>query len=913
MAFEHQTSSPQRLLPPSLEDRLLRTLARGLGAALCLMSAIGWASLLSWSVSDPSPMHVTGGVTRNWLGSTGAATADLLLQTLGVASLFALLAPMMWGVELWLAERLPSARLKLLLFPLSVLILAGGCSALPLLASWPLHRGLGGMLGDLTYNMLAGALGAINPSKGGAVAGLLYFTVGMAALTHCIGLSGRDLALLLHATPPPAFPDRRQGRRYVSWWGGWRRRKAQPEPEPPSLDMGPGDTGPVDLSDGGKATEAAYRRIWDDPTANNVSPTRAPEPRSSEPAASLPMHPVPQLPAAPQAGPSQPVWQPTPPWQPGIGARPVLPQMMPIQVPTHPAAPGTGTAHELRAPAPVPSTAPARAASRIAMHISFDSPHRATFKVDETPPVAIAAPVTGQSYDGPDRRSRPRDQVFEKSTESGSRSIAARFAPSSITPRSKTARHTTSSVAGQQGRKPGLLNSLTFRRGNTAHKRPSLNLLMRPSTAKPNQETAATHLRATAGLLEHSLADFGIDGRVIDMRTGPVVTEFVIEPAIGTKITRIMALADDIARAIHVPGVRILSHGSEQFVEPDGASALIGIEVPNARADMVLLRDVLDCDAYRSTEDTLPLALGRSTTGQPVVIDLATLPHLLVVGAPNTGIAVGLNAMLLSLLFRHAPEDCRLLLIDTSMVDFSAYNAIPHLLAPIISEPTRGLAALQWAVTEMSERTKRMALLGLQDISIYNNRVRDAKRRGEVLSRTVQTGFDSRTGLPIFEESPLTMEVMPTVVIMVDEFADLMLRDRRATEQAVQQLAVNARATGIHLIMATQRPSPDVLTPALRDAIPSRMAFKLTNKAESRLVLGEPGAEHLLGHGDMLLMVEIAGHHQMTRMRVHGAMVSPEEVESVAASVRAQGTPVYVPDLGEPSANLAPTNWGKVG
>jgi DNA segregation ATPase FtsK/SpoIIIE, S-DNA-T family len=235
MAFEPQNSAPQRLLPPSLEDRLLRTLARGLGAALCLMSAIGWASLLSWSVADPSPMHVTGGVTRNWLGGTGAAIADLLLQTLGVASLFALLAPMMWGVELWLAERLPGARVKLMLFPLAVLILAGGCSALPLLANWPLHRGYGGMLGDLTYNMLAGALSAINPGKGGAVAGLLYFTIGMAALTHSIGLSGRDLTLLLQTSPPPAFPDRRQNRRYVSWWGRWRQRKARSEPEPPAL------------------------------------------------------------------------------------------------------------------------------------------------------------------------------------------------------------------------------------------------------------------------------------------------------------------------------------------------------------------------------------------------------------------------------------------------------------------------------------------------------------------------------------------------------------------------------------------------------------------------------------------------------------------------------------------------------
>lgn len=910
MAFEHHHSSPQRLLPPSLEDRLLRSLARGLGALLCVASIIGWVSLLSWSAADPSPMHVTGGATRNWLGGSGAAVADIMLQTLGVASLFALLAPMMWGVELWLAERLPDARLKLLLFPLAVLILAGGCSALPLPASWPLHRGFGGMLGDLTYNMLAAALGTINPRRSGAVAGLIYFTVGMAALTHSIGLSGRDLALLLQTTPPPAFPERRQNRRPVSGWGGWRRRQAQRGPELPSLDLSAGTAGNPGPEPG---ADAAYRRTWTDPTAVN-NPLAHPLAKgqghrasstASEPETQLP-HPSLQAalqptPPQPTGQPTwQPTWQPSAPWQPGIGTRAVLPQMLPIDVPLPRAA---DHPHQVRAPAVIPPTPPPHAASqigRIAMHIDFNSPHRATFKV-ETPtvPGATAAAGTGQPYDGPDRRTRPRDQVFEKSTESGSRSIAARFAPSSLGPRGPRPRSTTSTVSVQQARKPGLLNSLSFRRSNTAHKRPSLNLLTRPSAAKPAPEMATAHLRSVAGLLEHSLADFGIEARVIDMRAGPVVTEFMIEPAPGTKITRIVALADDIARAINVSTVRILTHGSELYMEPGDAPALIGIEVPNAHPDGVLLRDVLDSDAYRTTEDTLPLALGRSTNGNPALIDLASLPHLLVVGAPNTGKTVGLNAMVLSLLFRHAPEDCRLLLIDTSMVDFSPYNAIPHLLAPIISEPTRAIAALQWAVTEMAERTKRMALLGLQDISLYNNRVRDAKRRGEALFRTVQTGFDSRTGLPIFEQSPLSTEVMPSIVIMVDECADLMLLNRRDTEQAVQQLAANARATGIHLVIATQRPSPDVLTPALKAALPSRLSFKLNNKADSRYVLGETGAEQLLGHGDMLLMIELAGHHQMTRMRVHGAMVSAEEVDSVAASVRAQGTPLYVPGLGE--------------
>ena len=884
MAFKHQNSPPQRLLPPSLEDRLLRTLVRGLGAILCLASAIGWISLLSWSAADPSFLHVTGGAVRNWLGSTGAVTADLLLQTLGVASLFALLAPMVWGLELWLAERLPGARLKLLLFPLSVLLLAGGFSALPVWSQWPLHRGFGGMLGDLIYHGLDGALGAINPGRSSFVAGLLCFTGGLATFSHSIGLSGRDLVLLLQTAPPPEFPDRRQNPRYVSWWGRWRTRHAARNIDPPSLEMASG---------GGRAQDNDYRRTWSDPTA-----VGSPEPHELPALAAAPSDPErpplvrPKVPVtvaiaqsvvpettAHRNGPTAPAWHPTP------LPRPILPQMVAISVPTVPTSiASAGKPGAFQPPIAVPPTAPARAASRIAMSIDFTSPHSAPFQT----------PHANGQYIGLERRTRARDPVFEKSTESGSRSIAARFAPSSSSGSVGTMRTYTNKPAPHAARKPGLLNSLNFRRNTAAHQRPSLNLLMRSTATKVVPEANAAHLQTVAARLEHGLADFGIDARVIDMRAGPVVTEFVIEPAAGTKLSRIRALADDIARAIGVPAVRILN----QLEGTDDASS-VGIEVPNTRAEAVLLRDVLDSDANRTTTDALPLALGKTATGAPILMDLATLPHLLVTGAPNAGTSVGLNTIILSLLFRHAPEDCRLLLIDTSMLDFAAYSAIPHLLTPVITDPMRGIAALHWAATEMSERYKRMALLGLQDIGIYNNRVRDAKRRGEVLSRTVQTGFEPRSGLPIFEESPLAMEVMPTIVIIVDEFADLMLSNRRATEMAVQQLAANARNAGIHLVMATQRPTADVVTPAVHGALPTRMTFKLNNKAESRLVLGETGAEHLLGHGDMLLRIAHAGSSDVTRLRVHGAMVSPEEIESVAASVRAQGLPRYVVGLGD--------------
>jgi DNA segregation ATPase FtsK/SpoIIIE, S-DNA-T family len=614
------------------------------------------------------------------------------------------------------------------------------------------------------------------------------------------------------------------------------------------------------------------------------------------------------------------------PRRPTLAARPpstwhpVAPHIAPHLPPL--ASPGQRIAMAIDPAPPPPLTpsltpsmpTPAAAPARLALNIDYTSPHLAHFGNRASP--SVDTDSTAELPPGTERRARSRDPVFEKSTESGSRSIAARFAPSSTA--------TGAAKAVQPARKPGLLNSLSFRRGNTAHKRPSLNLLMRPATTKTNPDATTAALRTMAGRLEHCLSDFGVDARVLDFRPGPVVSEFLVELTAGTKLTRIVALADDIARVIGVPAVRISAETNSPANQPGGHQgghqgnlAAIRIDVPNMRPESVLLRDILDSEVYRNTEEGLPLAIGKSTAGSAILIDLATLPHLLVVGAPNTGKSVGLNVMILSLLFRHAPEDCRLLLIDTSMVDFGPYSGMPHLLAPVISEPARGVAALLWAVTEMDERYKRMAHLGLQDVGLYNNRVRDAKRRGELLSRTVQTGFDSRSGLPIFEENPLDMEVLPSIVILVDEFADLMLSNRRDTEQAALRLSQHARAAGIHLVMATQRPSSDVITPALREALPARMIFKLNSKAESRVVLGETGAEQLLGHGDMLLISEPAGSSQMTTLRVHGALVSPEEIESVAASVRAQGTPRYVDGLGEPPAAAVassdPVSWQPAG
>jgi len=413
-------------------------------------------------------------------------------------------------------------------------------------------------------------------------------------------------------------------------------------------------------------------------------------------------------------------------------------------------------------------------------------------------------------------------------------------------------------------------------------RRPSLNMLKRPAAAKPRPELSQTVMRGNARLLEDVLADFGIKGEVKDIRPGPVVTLYELEPSRGTKSSRVIGLAEDIARSMSVASVRAA-------VVP-GRNA-IGLELPNARREAVLLREILEAEAFKENTATLPLGLGKSISGDPVVADLARMPHLLVAGTTGSGKSVGINAMVLSLLYRHTPDDCRMLMIDPKMLELSVYNGIPHLLTPVITDPHKAVAALNWVVREMEERYKRMAALSVRNIDVFNNRIRNAKKRGEILSRTVQTGFDT-SGQARFETQKMDLELLPRIVVIVDEFADLMIVAGREVEASVQRLAQMARAAGIHLIMATQRPSVDIITGTIKANFPTRISFKVTSKIDSRTILNEQGAEQLLGQGDMLYST---GAGQF--VRVHGAFVSDEEVVAFAEELRSEGAPTYVPGI----------------
>jgi len=413
---------------------------------------------------------------------------------------------------------------------------------------------------------------------------------------------------------------------------------------------------------------------------------------------------------------------------------------------------------------------------------------------------------------------------------------------------------------------------------------PSLELLAKPQPAKAeaiNEEA----LEKNARLLETVLEDFGVRGQIVQVRPGPVVTLYELEPAPGIKASRIIGLADDIARSMSAISVRVAVVSGRN---------VIGIELPNRRAETVFLRELLDSPVYEGHPGRLALILGKDISGEPILADLAKMPHLLIAGTTGSGKSVGINTMILSILYRMPPDRCKFIMIDPKMLELSVYDGIPHLLAPVVTDPRKAVLALKWTVREMENRYRKMSKLGVRNVDGFNARLAEAEAKGESLIREVQTGFDPETGQPIFERQPFDTSQLPLIVVVVDEMADLMMVAGKEIEAAIQRLAQMARAAGIHLIMATQRPSVDVITGTIKANFPTRISFQVTSKIDSRTILGEGGAEQLLGRGDMLYM---AGGGRITR--VHGPFVSDEEVERVVSFLKTRGCPDYIDEITE--------------
>ena len=416
-------------------------------------------------------------------------------------------------------------------------------------------------------------------------------------------------------------------------------------------------------------------------------------------------------------------------------------------------------------------------------------------------------------------------------------------------------------------------------RNEFPYEAPPVKLLQQPRSRR-SRGISDEVLQENARELEGVLQDFGVKGEITNVHPGPVVTLYELEPAPGTKSSRVIGLADDIARSMSAVAARVA-------VVP-GRNA-IGIELPNDQREIVMLRELIESPDFLETDARLALALGKNIGGEGVVVDLARMPHLLIAGTTGSGKSVGINTMILSLLYRLSPEQCKFIMIDPKMLELSVYDGIPHLLAPVVTDAKKAVVALKWTVREMEERYKRMSKLGVRDIKGYNARVHQAEAKGEMLTRTVQTGFDRNTGRAIYEQEEMDYDAMPYIVVIVDEMADLMMVAGKDIEAAVQRLAQMARAAGIHLITATQRPSVDVITGTIKANFPTRVSFQVTSKIDSRTILGEQGAEQLLGQGDMLYM---AGGGRI--MRVHGPFVSDEEVEKVVRHLKRQGVPDYL-------------------
>ncbi|PPD00565.1 MAG: cell division protein FtsK [Hyphomicrobium sp.] len=787
MSLDTRGIDPQRLFPQSMEDRLIGWLGRAGGLFLLAGVAVLWACLLSWSVTDPSLTHATATEPRNWLGPLGAILSDLLLQTLGFAAALALLAPVMWSLELLSAERIEHGRGKLGFYPLSVLALAGALSALPVVASWPLHHGYGGVIGDGVLRLVASLFAFVNAQRSGLAAGVLLWIVALALWARSIGFDSEAAVHTVRRALQNYFRDRHV--RAV--------RTTQ-------------------------RVETLYDEHVDTqhPSFEDIDQRIEPEFDHTDGLAS-----------------GQLLREP-------LGPHSVVPREYR----------GSGRDHR-------------------------HNPSNAAWGEEPAFPFLPGADTARTSHIATDDLS-PRETTFDAFTDAESQAIAQRFAPARADRKPSVApKPNVKSVLNKNSQTAAVASPPTRRRPEPGWQRPSLNLLMRPVPTKPGAEFTQSALRGHARLLEDVLGDFGVKGEVKDIKPGPVVTLYELEPARGTKSSRVIGLADDIARSMSLASVRA--------AVVSGRNA-IGLELPNMRREPVLLREILESEAYKASDATLPLVLGKSIGGEPIVTDLSRMPHLLVAGTTGSGKSVGINAMVLSLLYRHAPEDCRLIMIDPKMLELSVYNGIPHLLTPVVTDPQKAVAALNWAVSEMEERYKRMASLSVRNIDVFNNRIRNAKKRGELLSRTVQTGFD-QSGRAVFENQTMDLAPLPHIVIVVDEFADLMIVAGKDVEQAVQRLAQMARAAGIHLIMATQRPSVDIITGTIKANFPTRISFKVTSKIDSRTILNDQGAEQLLGQGDMLFST---GAGQI--MRVHGAYVADEEVEAIADALRRQGTPIYV-------------------
>ncbi len=831
-----------------LRDRL--TEAGGLGLwslALCLAIAL-W----SYDPRDPSANTSSAQPPDNLLGRPGAYMADFMLQNFGIVDVLAIFCLLAWGWRLIRHHGLASALLRIIALVCALPVIAADIAAVPLLLPalqaplWPTQAGPGGAVGLSVAHMSIQAATVFVGRGGPLVVWLLGLVLGGLLLLLALALSlsewrgiGRGIRVLLRQPMALAI---------------WLRRVTGERAQARTV----ADTAPY--SGGGRA--ARDPSPFHAPLMDTGHETGAdPVPATGHAASGTAMMPV----AEPQAvRPSGQKNMPAPTTKPetkrpALGGRKVeggKPAQVSLQTSwMHP----PGMDEEITQPLLMDGPAP----------VSDQVPwHEDTDAHDTRPVIAV-----------------PHDDGLPVAAKEPARpTLLSRFF--SGAGRTGTAEEPVASTPDYVPAAPVAPPADTYTPPPQPEWQfPPLSLLKPPPSneaTKPTEEL----LHANATQLVTVLSEYGVQGEIVAYHAGPVVTLYELQPAPGIRAARVIGLADDVARSLSVLSVRIATVPGRN---------VIGIEVPNTRRETVYFSELLMDPQWAHSRARLNLALGKDIAGESVYSDLAAMPHLLIAGTTGSGKSVGVNSMILSLLYRLSPEQCRLILIDPKILELSIYEGIPHLMTPVVTEPAKAVAALKWAVREMDRRYRGMAHLQVRNIASYNERVAEARARGEIVTRRVQTGYDPETGKPTFEEQQLALDSLPYLVIVVDEMADLMIVAGKEIEALLQRLAQKARAAGIHLILATQRPSVDVITGTIKANFPTRISFQVISKFDSRTILGEQGAEQLLGRGDMLFM-QAGG--RITR--VHGPFVDDGEVEAVVAFLRTQGEPIYDDDVISP-------------
>ncbi|MCI4662493.1 MAG: DNA translocase FtsK [Neomegalonema sp.] len=813
-----------------------QALKRIAGPVICFAALAYCLSLMSYDPADPGPFSATWREPTNWLGATGAWFADAAMRLFGLVALVIGLLGFGLGWRVLQDEPIWQSAGRMIATPFALIALCVFASAHSIAA--PAGGGLGGLVGDFFFGLAMDSLPFQNQSGRLVLVTLLALFASLGLGLYAIGASregvrkviahGIEQAVLLGSVLGAGFRDIAQ----ASNDHQYATVADAPDPVWSSFDAKPDEQGGF----GGQLErlgEGVSRRVidWSDRLGALLGygepPLRAvpPAPRGFEPDEDE----APQLALPAPQGYEQAVIEPEP-----------------IEAVQQTAEP-EGDEPETFPFAVFDPTADLELDPRSLADWQGDHPETGLVPEAEQEPEPEHALGAQETSDDFADTSGAEQLVFEDSALEAP--VASEADPFDL-------------------REPGIDGYVT----------PALDLLAEPDPDRPSVMSEATLAQMTEQLIT-VLGDFGVRGEIVRASPGPVVTLFELEPAPGTKASRVINLADDIARSMSAVSARISTVPGRN---------VIGIELPNPARETVLLRELIAHPSFAEHEGLLPLALGKDIAGEPVVADLAKMPHLLIAGTTGSGKSVAINTMLLSLLYRLSPDQVRLIMIDPKMLELSVYNDIPHLLAPVVTDPKQAVQALKWVVREMETRYQKMAKLNVRGLASYNAKIEEAIERGEQFERVVQTGFDEVSGQPIYETEYFDPEPMPLIVVVVDEMADLMLVAGKEIEWCIQRLAQMARASGIHLIMATQRPSVDVITGTIKANFPIRISFQVTSKIDSRTILGEQGAEQLLGRGDMLYS---AGGARTAR--VHGPFVSDDEVQDIVTHLRRLGEPDF--------------------